>query len=133
MTAPAGQARSPERPVILLSCPEGEGMQDPLCQAMIQALARTAVGPHVIRRVSRGDEVPGRSTDIGVALYVSQSDDSGLAGHIEWRTEEGAVQTGSSVQAPSGDGAVSAKTFDDFASLLLNATPALIKALAAAS
>lgn len=134
MAAPQGQARSPDRPVVLLSCPGGHGPYDPLCQAMIQTLAQAASGHAVIRRVPRGQEAPGRAGDLGIALHVSQRGDAALAGHLVWQTGRGGPSRKGPALRMTADGAdLSHHAFQQFTQGLLKATPDLIAALRAAA
>ena len=132
MTLTDAQARSPDRPVILLGCPGGA---DPLCQAMIQALARAAAGPQVIRRVAQSAATPTRPGDLGVSVHVARAQGGALSVHLEWQTTpNGPRQTGparrmeepATAQAPANP-----QAYDRFTHDLLRATPALHAALTA--
>ncbi len=132
MAAGAPQARSPDRAVILLSCPDESQAPALLCQAMIQALAHTVPGPKVLRRVPRGQETPTRPGDIGLALHATQEGTKSLAGHLEWRLgADGGRQTGPDHRMTVAPAVFSPKTYDEFAHALLKATPDLRAALTA--
>ncbi|MCM2563867.1 hypothetical protein M8756_17245 [Lutimaribacter sp. EGI FJ00015] len=128
----APQARSPDRAVIRLSCPENAQPRDPLCRAMIQALAETAAGPTVIRTVARGDEAPTRPGDIGMALHVTKHGDGVLSGHLVWQKgPDGARQTGQAHRMTLRDTSFSPEICEQFTRELLKATPDLHATLTA--
>lgn len=128
----SAEARSPARPVILLSCPAADA-RDPLCQAMIQALAEATGGRGaVIRPVPRGQEAPRRPGDIGVALYL---DDSAPApgGHLEWQAADqsgaGPRQRGPDTRLDASGAALTPQSYASFTRELITATPGMAAAL----
>lgn len=127
------QARSPDRPVILLSCPDGQDARDRLCQVMIQALARAAAGPQVIRQVPRGAETPARPGDLGIALHLAQDDLGALAGHLEWQTPGGPLRKGPTLRVALAGAGASQQAYEQFTNGLLKATPGLDSAIHTAS
>lgn len=123
-------ARAPERPVVLLSCPDPAPGGGPLCQALIQALAETAgsAGP-VIRPVARGAETPQRPGDTGVALHLAAAGEHRLAGHLDWRQGAAPRRRGPEVRLDVMDGTISPELRAGFARDLIRATPGLTDAL----
>lgn len=121
-------ARTPDRPLILLSCPLDEFH---LCQAMEQAIAQAASGPFIVRIVNRGDEAPTRPGDLGVALYLDSRQSQGLEGHLEWQAgRDGARQSGPRVEFSVVDAPLSSRMYGHFAEGLIRADTKLQNTLA---
>lgn len=91
MSAPSEAAARPARPLIRLSCPADTPEAQALCRAMIQSLAQAAPG-YVIRRVPAGEETPGRTGDVGIALVIEETGAHGIGGHLEWQPGTGAAR-----------------------------------------
>lgn len=80
MVGPVG-ARSPARPVILLSC----AAPAELCRTVIQTLARQSKG-FVIRTVEADQISPPRPGDLGVRLDWQDRGNKGQRTRLSWRS-----------------------------------------------
>ncbi|WP_298295225.1 hypothetical protein [uncultured Litoreibacter sp.] len=78
--ADGASARSPDRSVVRLSCPDVGGKA--LCDAMEQAIAFSAPGK-VIRRVARGDEQPTATGDVGVSFVITDHKASQVSARLD--------------------------------------------------
>lgn len=112
--------------MILLSCP---AEPEALCQALIQALAETAVTnggtSPVIRRLGPGADAAPRAGSLAVSLVIDSQGPHHLAAHLEWQKAQGARQEGPPLRIDVSDAMLSTQSHASFAQALLGATPAL--------
>lgn len=116
-------ARQKDRPVIALSCPEQVPSSEVLCREMIQALAR-AMPDATIRPLQADDIFVPRVGDLALKLLVDDLSDSGMEGHLEWKTST-VWENGPTVRLSVMDRALSPRFFRQFADALIRETPQL--------
>ena len=121
------QARTPDRPVILLSCPPG---MPGLCQAMEQSLVRASPAPVIVRIVPRGGEAPTRPGDLGIALHLDDLRPDSMQGHLEWRRGPGGTpRTGPALRIDAMDATLSPGSYAQFTTDLIRVDAAMRQAL----
>ncbi len=120
MMGSGAEARSPDRPVIRLNCPEEAAAA--LCRSLIQSLSEMAPTA-VIRRVPAHDVTPTRPGDLGVSLVVAKAGAEQITGRLDWQQGAGARHTGPAVRF-GAEGAHEA-----FARALVKASPDMRAAL----
>ena len=99
---------------------------DPLCHALLRALADETGGHAVVRRAAPSEQAPPRETSIGVYLQIDTMDDNGLIGRLDWQIgTSGARQVGPTVQIDVMDAPLSDVIIERFAQGLLQSTPEL--------
>ena len=103
--------------LVLFSCP---AKPPQLCDIMAAALTDATQGKAHIRRVSRGDEVPTRPGDLGLALRLETVSKTSLCGHLEWQTSAHAKpQIGPVSGVSAADTSLSTEAISKFVAVLL--------------
>jgi len=120
------QARTPERPLIRVSCPTDAPH---LCQALIQVVSDMGTGGAVVRQVPRGAEAPTLSGDIGIALLMQTISDSTLSGHLAWQTADQPMQSGPTLRMDQLDAPMTPASYRSFAEQLLQTSSGIVSAL----
>ena len=117
-------ALSPERPLVLVECRMGTSADDALCQAMVRAISDLATSGAIVQETD--DAAALRPGDLGVTFVLDSRDETGLAGHLEWRAgPDGTRQTGPVVRLDVMDAALSPSMYLGFARSLLQVDPDL--------
>lgn len=115
------------RPVIELSCPEGQGdMGQALCGALQEALQQAV--PHALIRP--GEDVAPLAGSLAIRLVPGRETRSALEAHLQWKTTQGAGwETGPDVSLQASDVALRPQMMPQLARDLIKASKLPLPAL----
>lgn len=123
-------ARSPDLPVVRLSCPK-EPVE--LCRAAMRAVAKLSDGQFIVRLVEQSDVMPERDGDLGLALTLDGRGDAWIEAHFAWQVgPNGSKGRGPSIGMDVIDTALAPEMYGRFVENLIREDQGLIKLLSCA-
>jgi hypothetical protein len=123
-------ARSPDLPVVRLSCPK-EPVE--LCRAAMRAVAKLSDGQFIVRLVEQSDVMPERDGDLGVALTLDGQGDAWIEAHFAWQVgPNGSKGRGPSIGMDVVDTALAPEMYGRFVENLIREDQGLTKLLSCA-
>lgn len=123
-------ARSPEIPVVRLSCPD---KPVELCRAAMRTIAQVSDGQFIVRLVEKPDVTPERNDDLGLSLIVDGQGENWIEAHFAWQVgPNGSHGRGPSIGMDVIDTALSPEMYGQFVANLIKQDQGLSKLLSCA-
>lgn len=111
--------------VIMVSCPQDVPDPAALCDALIDAITETTPNTD-IRQSDAASDAALKNGDIALTLRLSHISETGIGGHLEWRTAKNSeLNVGPTVDFNVMDKTMSAIFYPKFAQGLLKSSPDL--------